>query len=85
MKFDQIVTSYGFKENIVDQCIYMKVSGSSYIFLILYVDDLLLAYNDSDLLTETKSCLFSHFNMKDFGEALYVIGIQILRDRLMVC
>ena len=49
-----IVTANGFKENIVDQCIYMKVSGSSFIFLVLYVDDILLASNDTDLLFETK-------------------------------
>ena len=81
MKFDQIVTSYGFKENVVDQCIYMKVSGSSYIFLVLYVDDIMLTYNDFNLLNETKSFLFGHFDMKDLGEVSYVLGIQILHDR----
>ena len=30
LKFDEVVTANGFKENIVDQCIYMKVSGSKY-------------------------------------------------------
>ena len=33
------------------------------------------------LLVETKQLLFSHFDMKDFGEASYVLGIQILRNR----
>ena len=42
MKFDRIITQNGFKENTVDICIYLKVSGSSYIFLVLYVDDILL-------------------------------------------
>ena len=41
-------------ENIVDQCIYMKVSGSKYIFLVLYVNDIFLTANDIDLLVETK-------------------------------
>ena len=59
----------------------MKVSGSKYIFLVLYVDDILLRANDTDLLVETKQLLFSHFDMKDLGEASYVLGIQILRDR----
>ena len=71
----------GFKENIVDQCIYMKVNGSKYIFLILYVDDILLIINDTDLLIKKKQLLFNHFDTKDLGEASYVLGIQILRDR----
>ena len=59
----------------------MKVSGSKFIFLVLYVNDVLLATNDTDLLIETKQLLFSHFDMKDLGEASNVLGIQILRDR----
>ncbi|KAJ9689270.1 hypothetical protein PVL29_014779 [Vitis rotundifolia] len=81
LKFDKIITQNGFKENTVDRCIYLRVSGSSYIFLILYVDDILLASNDSDLLIETKHMLSTHFDMKDLGEASYVLGIKILRDR----
>ena len=54
--------------------------GRKYIFLVLYVDDILLAANDTDLLIETKQLLFSHFDMKDLGEASYVLGIQILHD-----
>ena len=81
LKFDEVVTVNGFKENIVDQCIYMKVSGNKYIFLVLYVDDIFLATNDTDLLIEAKQLLFNHFDMKDLGEASYVLGIQILCDR----
>ena len=60
----------------------MKVSGSKYIFLVLYVDDILLTSNDTDMFVETKQLLFSHFDMKDLGEASYVLSIQILHDRL---
>ena len=67
-----MVTTNGFKENIVDQCILLKVGRSKYIFLVLYVDDILLTTNDTDLLVETKQLLFSHFDMKDLGEASYV-------------
>ena len=74
-KFDEVVTANGFKENIVDQCIYMKVSMSKHTFLVLYVDDILLAANDTNLLVKTKKLLFSHFDMKDLGEASYVLGI----------
>jgi len=81
LKFNDIITSFGFKENIVDRCIYLKVSGSKFIFLILYVDDILLATNDLGLLSETKKFLFNNFEMKDMGEAYYVIGIEIFCDR----
>ena len=81
LKFDEVVTANGFKEHIVDQCIYMKVNGRKFIFLVLYVDGILLSANDTGMLIETKQLLFSHFDMKDLGKASYVLGIQILRDR----
>lgn len=81
IKFNDTVNSFGFKENIVDQCIYLKVSGSKFIFLVLYVDDILLASSDLGLLHETKNYLSTNFKMVDMGEANYVIGIEIFRDR----
>ena len=81
LKFDNVFTANGFKGNIVDQCIYMKVSGSKYNLLVLYDDDILLVANDTNLLVETKQLLFSHFDMMDLGEASYVLGIWILSDR----
>ena len=51
------------------------------IFLILYVDDILLATNDLGLLHEMKIFLFKNLEMKDMGETFYVIGIEISCDR----
>ena len=59
----------------------MNVSGRKLKFLVLYVDDILLVANDTDMLVETKQLFLSHFDMKDLGEAFYVLGIQILCDR----
>jgi inosine/xanthosine triphosphate pyrophosphatase family protein len=51
------------------------------IFLVLYVDGILLASNDLGLLHETRQLLSQSFEMKDLGEAPYVIAIKIQRDR----
>lgn len=41
----------------------------------------MLASSDLGLLHETKKFLSKNFEMKDMGEASYVIGIEIFRDR----
>ena len=71
----------GFVENKVDRYIYLKISGSKFIFLILYVDDILLASNDLGMLHEVKQLLSNHFEMKDLGNVYFIIGIKIHRDR----
>ena len=78
LKFHEVITSFSFEENIMDQCIYQKVSGSKICFVVLYVDDILLATNDKGLLYEVKQFLSKNFDM---GEASYVIGSKIHRER----
>jgi hypothetical protein len=73
LKFDETIRSFGFKENEKDNCIYTKFRNGKFIFLILYVNDILLACSDVSLLLETKSFLSSNFDMKDLGEALFVL------------
>jgi Reverse transcriptase (RNA-dependent DNA polymerase) len=80
-KFHQVIISFGFEPNLVDECIYHKFSGSKFIFLVLYVDDILFASNDKNMMHETKKFLFKYFDMKDLGEASYVLGLKIHRDR----
>jgi hypothetical protein len=63
-----------------DNYIYAKFKNGKYIFLVLYVDDILLASTDRYLLAGTKF-LSSNFDMKDMGEASYVFGIEIYIDR----
>jgi hypothetical protein len=82
LKFDKTIKEFGFKENVEDICVYAKFKNEKYLFLILYVDDILLASSDISLLLETKKFLSSHFEMKDLGEARFVLGIEIHRDRM---
>ena len=57
------------------------MSGSSVAFLILYVDAILLIGNDIKFLDSIKGYLNKSFSMKDLGEAAYILGIKIYRDR----
>ncbi|GJZ83440.1 putative RNA-directed DNA polymerase [Tanacetum coccineum] len=60
-----------FKKNAVDQCIYLKLSGSQFVILVLYVDDIILPSNDLNMLYETKRFLSEKFEMKNLEEASY--------------
>ena len=81
LRFDEVIKCFGFVQNLEDTCIYKKMSGSSVVFLALYVDDILLIGNDVKLLNSVKNYLNRKFSMKDLGEAAYVLGIKIYRDR----
>ncbi|KAK4385658.1 Retrovirus-related Pol polyprotein from transposon RE1 [Sesamum angolense] len=81
IRFDEVIKSYDFVNNEFGPCIYKKVSGSSVVFLVLYVDDILLIGNDIKMLGDTKTWLSMQFSMMDLGDASYILGIKIYRDR----
>jgi hypothetical protein len=80
-KFHEVIKQFGFIKNKMDNCIYIKIKGSMFIILVLYVDDILLASSDKNLLHETKEFLSSNFGMKDLGDASNVLGTEIYRDK----
>ena len=77
-KFHQVIISFVFEMNMVDDCIYHKCSGHKHIYLVLYVDEILPATNDIGMLHETKRFLSKE--ILDLGDASFVLGIQIHRD-----
>ena len=81
--FDEIVRLSGFIKNEEESCIYKKVSGSMMVFLILYVDDILIIGNDIGMMQSVKAYLCKNFSMKDLGEASYILDIKLYRDREM--
>ena len=59
--------------------VYKHFNDEKMVFLVLYVDDILFRY-DVGMLTSVKVWLVKWFDMKDFGEANYVLGIQLFGD-----
>jgi hypothetical protein len=76
-----VVKGFGFIKNVEEPCIYKKVSGSTVVFLVLHVDDILLIGNNIPMMEGVKSSLRKSFSMKDLGEAAYILGIKIYRDK----
>ncbi|KAL0304614.1 UNVERIFIED_CONTAM: Retrovirus-related Pol polyprotein from transposon TNT 1-94 [Sesamum calycinum] len=80
----EFIRGYDFVKNDFDPCVYKKVSGSSIVFLVLYVDDILLIGNDIKMLGDTKVWLSTQFSMKDLdhasvGEAHWITVKTILK------
>ncbi|GJT93156.1 retrotransposon protein, putative, ty1-copia subclass [Tanacetum coccineum] len=80
-RFDEEIKKFGFHQNLDEPCVYQKASRSNVIFLILYVDDIILMGNHIPRRQEVKDYLGKRFSMKDLGEAAFILGIKIYRDR----
>ena len=63
---------------------YHHTSLGQYIYLIVYVDDIVITSNDQDGIKRLKQHLFSHFQTKDLGKLKYFLGIEIAQSKSCV-
>ena len=80
-KFHTYIRGLGFTKRKAYQCVFFKLIGDYVIYLVLYVDDMLLIENNKEIIQELKTQLSSKFNMKGLGAANYVLGMEIKRVR----
>ncbi|KAE8664954.1 hypothetical protein F3Y22_tig00112738pilonHSYRG01227 [Hibiscus syriacus] len=65
-----------------DNCVYLcELEDGSYIYLLLYVDDMLIASRSQTEIAKLKTQLNREFEMKDLGEAKKILGMEISRDK----
>ena len=82
LRFNKFMISYEFCRSQYDRCVYFKTlpSGDG-IYLLLYVDDMLIACKRREEIEKLKLELRSAFEMKDLGTTTRILGMQIVRDK----
>ncbi|MCO5575669.1 hypothetical protein L7F22_029473 [Adiantum nelumboides] len=81
-KFDKYMQSQVYVRSQEDHCLYnQKLSNGSFIILILYVDDMLIAEKFIIEIKNLKESLSKQFYMKDLGDANHFLDMRIKRDR----
>ena len=71
----------GFARNPVDHCIYSKQVNNNLIIVLIWVDDLIVASDDMDLMNQFKEGMKRQFKMKDLGRISLFLGIDFDQSR----
>jgi len=80
-RFDAFMVSQGYTRSQYDNCVYFQQSSNgSFIYLLLYVDDMLIDSKDMSLINKLKSRLSNEFEMKNLGAAKKILGMEIHRE-----
>ena len=78
----EFLMSIGFQICSTDNCTFVKNQHTdNIIIIIIYVDDILVSAKELHLITQTKDFIKARFQIEDFGEINYYLGISIHRDR----
>ena len=77
-QFSFVVQEFGMTRSTTDHSVfYHHTSLEQCIYLIVYVDDIVITGNDQDGIQRLKRHLFNHFQTKDLGKLNYFLGIEI--------
>lgn len=68
--------SVGFINFVADTSLFILKQGSSFVYMLIYVDDILVTGNDPTLLQSTLNSLATRFSVKDHEELSYFLGIE---------
>jgi hypothetical protein len=65
--FDTYILGFVFVRSKDDHCVYSMQVGDHFIYVVMYVDDMLLVGNNRDIINDVNSKLTYKFGMKDHG------------------
>ena len=73
------IKSLGFKQCVLDNCLFVKNHGKDIYLISLYVDDILIAGSDLSVIESIKHAFTMQYEMKDMGELNYYLGMKVTR------
>ncbi|RVX19308.1 Retrovirus-related Pol polyprotein from transposon RE2 [Vitis vinifera] len=80
-RFSSVVQEFGMLRSIADHSVfYHHNSLGQCIYLVVYVDDIVITGSDQDGIQKLKQHLFTHFQTKDLGKLKYFLGIEIAQS-----
>ncbi|XP_052725285.1 uncharacterized mitochondrial protein AtMg00810-like [Vigna angularis] len=79
-KFSCVVQQFGMSRSEADHSVFYRHSSAGCIYLIVYVDDIVLTGSDYLGISQMKQHLCHHFQTKELGKLRYFLGIEVAQS-----
>jgi len=81
-KFSSALIEFGFMQPKVDYTLFTRSLEDSFIAILVYVDDIVVASDNSAAVSKFIHLLIDRFKLKDLGQLKYFLGLEIARREL---
>jgi hypothetical protein len=81
-KLTSLLVEFGFVQGKADSCLYKLEVPDGICYVIVYVDDLIVASNLSDVIKKLKGFLDSNFETEDLGDIKCYVGVSVEKDAI---
>ncbi|KAE8735959.1 C2H2-like zinc finger protein [Hibiscus syriacus] len=78
--FSSVVLKLGFQQSHVEHSLFTKGFNDTFVALLVYVDDIVIADADLQLLYETQNLLKQYFKLKELVPLHYFLGFEVAHN-----
>ncbi|CAM8929329.1 unnamed protein product [Rhodiola kirilowii] len=79
-KFSEAFLAFGFQRSMNDYSLFTLEKGADFIFLLVYVDDVIITGTSHALIDDIKAYIHHKFQIKDLGTLKYFLGLEVARS-----
>ncbi|KAJ0863942.1 putative RNA-directed DNA polymerase [Helianthus annuus] len=80
-KFTKSLLEIGFRQTGVDHSLFLLKTDEVFMAALIYVDDVILVWNNMEEMQNVKSFLDKRFSIKDLGVLKFFLGIEVARTK----
>ena len=71
----------GLSQSKADASLFYKINNSEVIYLLIYVDDILIIGSNPSSIQQVIDQLDTHFSLKDLGEVKHFLGVEVSKTK----
>ncbi|KAG7572644.1 Reverse transcriptase RNA-dependent DNA polymerase [Arabidopsis suecica] len=79
LELRNFLVQIGFVNSLSDASLFVYCQGKFQLYVLVYVDDIIVTGNNQDAITSIISALGKRFSLKDQGDINYFLGIEVTR------
>ena len=76
-KFSRVLIKHGFHQSRSDHSLFTNGADSSFMALLVYVDDIIITGPNISTISFLKEFLHNQFKLKDLGQLKYFLDLEI--------
>jgi hypothetical protein len=81
MRLKEELGNFEFAASMADAALFTGIIAGERVYLVVWVDDILVAARRAERIAKMKAHLAEKFDMRDLGEATYFLGMELTRNR----
>ncbi|XP_019184808.1 PREDICTED: uncharacterized protein LOC109179764 [Ipomoea nil] len=84
-RFSTVLQEFGLVQSKVDHSVFYRHRHGKSVYLVVYVDDIVITGDDAEGILQLKQHLFQHFETKGLGKLKYFLGIEVAQSKQGIC